>query len=150
MPLKKGASQSRGNIQSPPNRGNPAVMGLTLAWCALIGWGVLTGRLHDAVVLVAISLCALTFLVYSFDKNAAQRGQWRTQENTLHLLSALGGWPGAWLAQQMLRHKTRKTTFQVAYWFSVVAHWAALLGWLFWLQPKRYYFYSYLHTFSMG
>ena len=36
------------------------------------------------------------------------QGAWRIREGTLHLVEALGGWPGAFLAQQTMRHKTVK------------------------------------------
>ena len=60
------------------------------------------------------------FLFYSHDKNAAQAGEWRTSEGTLLMLGLLGGWPGAIVAQQMFRHKTSKTEFQLAFWVTVI------------------------------
>lgn len=42
----------------------------------------------------------------------AERGRWRTPENTLHVAELLGGWPGALVAQQLFRHKTRKISYQ--------------------------------------
>jgi uncharacterized membrane protein YsdA (DUF1294 family) len=53
----------------------------------------------------------------------------RTRERTLHLIDLLGGWPGGLLAQDRLRHKTRKATFQLVFWATVAIH-CALLGWL--------------------
>jgi uncharacterized membrane protein YsdA (DUF1294 family) len=41
-------------------------------------------------------------------------------EATLHSMSFFGGWPGALLAQQFLRHKSNKAAFQWAYKFTVV------------------------------
>jgi len=41
-------------------------------------------------------------------------------ENRLHLLSLAGGWPGALLARQTLRHKNRKASFLRIYWATVV------------------------------
>ena len=38
------------------------------------------------------------------------------------MLGVLGGWPGALMAQQVLRHKSNKASFQVAFWVSVVAN----------------------------
>jgi uncharacterized membrane protein YsdA (DUF1294 family) len=35
-------------------------------------------------------------------------------------LGVVGGWPGAIVAQQMLRHKTQKASFRSAFWGSVV------------------------------
>ncbi|MBC7724846.1 MAG: cold shock and DUF1294 domain-containing protein [Burkholderiaceae bacterium] len=66
------------------------------------------------------------FVVYAVDKSAATGGRWRTREVTLLAVGLLGGWPGAVLAQQILRHKTRKLSFQVAFWISVILNVAAL------------------------
>jgi len=74
-------------------------------------------------------LSALTFAAYAMDKSAARQGAWRTKEGTLHLLALAGGWPGALLAQHRLRHKTRKGSFQVVFWVTVVAN----LGIFLWL-----------------
>ncbi len=52
------------------------------------------------------------FVAYAVDKSASRSGAWRTPEATLLLLGAIGGWPGGVLAQQWLRHKTSKTSFQ--------------------------------------
>lgn len=105
-----------------------------LAWLALIGWGIWARRLPLWVSGLAMVLNLMTFYMYWLDKYAAQQGRWRTAENTLHLVSVLGGWPGAWFAQQILRHKSRKAAFRATYWASVVTHCAALLGWLLWPQ----------------
>jgi len=67
--------------------------------------------------------------MYAIDKSAARKGAWRTQESTLHLLSLAGGWPGALIAQQKLRHKTRKPSFRVVFWITVVLNCGAFL-WL--------------------
>ena len=57
----------------------------------------------------------ITFIAYAADKAAAKKGGWRTAEAKLHSLSLLGGWPGALLAQQTLRHKSSKEEFQGVY-----------------------------------
>lgn len=83
--------------------------------------------------LVLVSL--LSIFLYRHDKEAAQSGAWRTPESTLHLLELLGGWPAAFLAQRLLRHKIRKTSYQVTYWGIVLLHELAALdslqGWKF-------------------
>ena len=68
--------------------------------------------------LILISL--VTYYTYWQDKRRAQRGGSRTSEATLHLLEFLGGWPVAYLAQQKLRHKTIKRSYQMTFW-SIVA-----------------------------
>lgn len=67
-----------------------------------------------------LGLSLLTFLAYALDKSAAVRGGWRTPEKTLHLLALAGGWPGALLAQQLLRHKSSKQPFRTVFWATVV------------------------------
>ena len=59
------------------------------------------------------------FIAYAMDKSAARAKSWRTPEVTLLLLGLIGGWPGAVLAQQWLRHKTSKQSFQIKFWISV-------------------------------
>ena len=71
----------------------------------------------------------LTFFVYAFDKAAAVRRSWRTSEQTLHILSIVGGWPGALLAQQLLRHKSAKPSFVGVFWATVVLNVAAFVAW---------------------
>ena len=70
------------------------------------------------------SLVALGF--YWYDKRQAQDGKRRIPEKTLHLLEALGGWPGALLGQQWLRHKTQKQPFQNIFRLIVAGH---LVAW---------------------
>lgn len=71
-----------------------------------------------AATYAAVSL--LTFTMYAIDKSAARTGRWRTPEATLHLLALAGGWPGALLAQQWLRHKSAKQSFRAVFWVTVV------------------------------
>ena len=70
------------------------------------------------IAYVALSL--LTFAIYWFDKFQAQQNGRRIPEATLHLLEALGGWPGALVAQWYLHHKNRKAAYQAKFWFCVV------------------------------
>ena len=67
------------------------------------------------------------FVAYAIDKSAAREGRWRTSERTLLLLGLLCGWPGAVLAQQWLRHKSSKRSFQVLFWISVAVNIAAFV-----------------------
>lgn len=59
---------------------------------------------------------------YWRDKHKARADQWRIPENVLHALELAGGWPGALLAQQVFRHKTRKLSFQLVFWIIVLLH----------------------------
>ncbi|WP_219822455.1 DUF1294 domain-containing protein [Shewanella insulae] len=69
----------------------------------------------------------ITFICYAIDKRAAQQDSWRISESRLHWLSLLGGWPGAMLGQQHLRHKSSKRSFRVILWLTVFIN-VSLLG----------------------
>jgi uncharacterized membrane protein YsdA (DUF1294 family)/cold shock CspA family protein len=107
----------------------PALL-LMMGWGALLAWGAWTSRLPLWALGAVAVLNLLTFLVYAVDKSAARNGRWRTRESSLHLLSLAGGWPGAWFAQQWLRHKSRKAAFRAVYWATVLLHCAALAVWV--------------------
>ena len=66
--------------------------------------------------LVASIVC---FIVYAVDKSAAGAARRRVSERTLLTLGIVGGWPGAIVAQQTLRHKTQKASFRKAFWGTV-------------------------------
>lgn len=71
-------------------------------------------------LMVLMSLASYVF--YAIDKAAATRGDRRIPEKTLHLLDVLGGWPGALVAQTRLRHKTKKVSFRVVFWLTVLVN----------------------------
>lgn len=68
------------------------------------------------------------FAAYAADKSAAIAGRWRISEGTLLLLGVVGGWPGAIVAQQVLRHKSNKASFRASFWGSVVANVVAFVA----------------------
>ena len=84
-------------------------------------------KLSWLVVAWYIALGLITYIIYAKDKAAAQSNNWRTSEMTLHILSALGGWVGAMVAQTYLRHKSQKADFRMAYYLTVVVNLAGLL-----------------------
>jgi uncharacterized membrane protein YsdA (DUF1294 family) len=78
----------------------------------------------------------LTFFAYRGDKRRAEEGDDRTPEAALHLAEMLGGWPAAFVAQRVFRHKIAKVSYQVKFWLIVMAHEylaidGGLLGWRF-------------------
>lgn len=79
-------------------------------------------------------LSAASFIAYAADKAAAARGAWRTPESTLHTLALAGGWPGALLAQQLLRHKSMKQDFRRVFWATVLLN---VLGLVVLASPLR-------------
>jgi len=100
----------------------------------LVFFTVLAGLFHRGYLPVSIlavygGVSLVLFVMYWIDKRSAQRGGQRTAENTLHLFELCCGWPGALMAQQVFRHKTRKGSYQFAFWLAVLANLGAL-GWL--------------------
>ena len=81
-----------------------------------------------AVAALYLFFSVIAFFNYARDKSAARSGQRRITEQRLLLIGLAGGWPGALLAQQTLRHKTAKRSFQLQFWVSVVVNLLAL-GW---------------------
>lgn len=55
----------------------------------------------------------VAFLVFAWDKHAARHGRRRVPEARLHALELVGGFPGAWCAILLLRHKSAKVAFLV-------------------------------------
>ncbi len=77
-------------------------------------------RVPSKVGLAYLALSVVCFVMYAADKSAAKSGGWRTNESTLLLIGLAGGWPGAMLAQQFLRHKSVKASFCAAFWGTVI------------------------------
>ena len=104
----------------------------SLALVAFVALALATWRhaLPPAVAAVYAAASAWTFVAYWWDKSAAQRGAWRTRESSLHAFALFGGWPGALLAQDLFRHKTRKPDFLALFWVTVVGNLGALAWWL--------------------
>ena len=88
-----------------------------------------TGLLPFPLAALYGAASGLAFLAYGLDKSAARADRWRIPERTLHLFGLAGGWPGALVAQQLLRHKSRKASFQLAFWTTVVINCGAT-AWL--------------------
>ena len=78
----------------------------------------------------------ISFLVYGWDKRLAmQHGEnvIRVPERTLHILGLIGGWPGSLIAQQWLRHKSKKRSFIAVLWLTIIVNCSALSS-LYYLQ----------------
>ena len=75
-----------------------------------------------------LAASVVCFMTYAADKSAAVAGRSRVSENTLIFLGLAGGWPGAIVAQQVLRHKSNKAEFRAAFWGSVVLNVVAFVG----------------------
>ncbi|WP_407306778.1 DUF1294 domain-containing protein [Acinetobacter sp.] len=121
LPQPKKVNEQQKNIKPM----QIACVGYILALAVFTILGMLSG-----MVLLFISIInALTYWLYAQDKEAALLGNRRIPEQSLHILSFLGGWPTAWLAQEKLRHKTQKQPFRKIY-FCTIALNILLILWL--------------------
>lgn len=110
-------------------RSNMALV-LSAAFLFFVAGSTFARKLPLALLGLYFAASAIAFVAYALDKSAARNGQWRTQESTLHLFALIGGWPGALAAQNLLRHKSKKHTFQAIFWLTVCIN-CGVLGWLF-------------------
>ncbi|MCX6365586.1 MAG: DUF1294 domain-containing protein [Armatimonadetes bacterium] len=112
-----------------------AIATLGIASVFLIGlvFAGFTKHLPLAIPVVYTILSVITFQQYLIDKKAAQSDRWRIPEKQLHLLSLLGGWPGALVAQQGLRHKSRKTSFLIPFCITIGLNLAPLVLFFYYL-----------------
>lgn len=95
----------------------------------VLSMAVLTARLPSVVLLVYLFVSILSYINYARDKRAAVKGASRIRERLLQWYSLLGGWPGAMLAQQSLRHKSIKETFRRTFRMVVGAN-LIIIGWV--------------------
>ncbi|WXL27982.1 DUF1294 domain-containing protein [Ectopseudomonas mendocina] len=108
-------------------------LSLLLLLCVLPVFGALALFTKSGVIwaLLAYPVAScISFIQYWHDKSSARGGRWRTPENALHVVELAGGWPGAFVAQQVFRHKTRKASFQAVFWLIVIAHQVVWADWL--------------------
>lgn len=100
------------------------------AFILLYSAGAAMGKLAAwPAYLLYAPISTLAMLFYAIDKFAARRGLRRVPESALLMLGIYGGWPGAIVAQQLLRHKTCKLSFRIWFWLTVAMNIAAA-AWL--------------------
>lgn len=115
--------------RQPANAGGGVELLAVLALFITLIVVAMIGYLPWQVPVLVAGLSGITYVVYAWDKGAAQKNQYRTAEKTLHLLALAGGWPGALVAQQQLRHKSSKAAFRSVFWVTVIFN-LSLLGFL--------------------
>lgn len=107
---------------------------MAVGFLLAVGAAVLLAAIPTSILMLYLLVSLITFVAYARDKKySAQTGAWRTREDTLHLLALAGGWPGALIAQNHLRHKSKKQPFRTVFWVTVLANCAAF-AWL--LTPE--------------
>lgn len=93
---------------------------LILFALSAIGW------LPAALTLYYFILSGFTFLIYGLDKLLALSEKRRISEKTLQVLALFGGWPGAYLGQEVFRHKISKQVFRRTFFLLVFINLIAL------------------------
>jgi uncharacterized membrane protein YsdA (DUF1294 family)/cold shock CspA family protein len=125
-PVRAARASRRAGRDSPAQWGTATlfVIPAFLVLCGVVG---VLWRPPVVFVGVYFAMSVITFIAYALDKSSAARSARRTSERTLHGLSLAGGWPGALLAQQFLRHKSAKAGFRKVFWTTVALNVAAFV-----------------------
>ncbi len=126
----------------------PNIISLSLVgvFLCFVSTAALLNKYPAEVLYVIIALSLLSLYLYAKDKTAARMGFWRTSENTLHLVSILGGWPGATVARILFSHKTSKQPFTAIFWCTVVVH-CGFVIWTF-TNSGEYFIYTHIMDFK--
>jgi uncharacterized membrane protein YsdA (DUF1294 family) len=95
--------------------------------------GQTDGRYLSMILIAYLVTSIATFLLYGYDKRAADQAKdARIRGRSLHLLELLGGWPGAFLGVRYYRHKTdwrEEFQFKITTWLIALVH---IVFWLLW------------------
>jgi len=101
---------------------NKLTLALLILFSGAITLLVSLGQLPSTVLVAYFTLSTIAFLLYGADKSAAKKNKWRISEAKLHVFSLLGGWPGAFAAQHVFKHKRSKPAFMKVFWTTVTAN----------------------------
>lgn len=116
-------------LKVAPSKLDIAPMGVAI-FLAAMAIAISRDMLPPAIMALYLGASLTAFLLYAWDKSAAINGRWRTQESTLHIFALIGGWPGALLAQRLIRHKSKKRRFLGIFWATVIIN-CVMLAWTF-------------------
>lgn len=117
-----------GRKKSPTSSRRGRLLVRLLAFGILLiapGWAAkrLSAEVDPTILLgIAGGISVIAFSLHALDKRRARQNKWRISESTLHAFELLGGWPGAFLAQRIFRHKTAKWGYQITFWIVVLLH----------------------------
>lgn len=109
-------------------------VGFTLALCWLVQERIGQPEMFSQVAVIFAlaahfaSINIVTLCAYAYDKRASINRTWRIPERTLHAFALIGGTPGAFLGQKLLRHKNRKQSFQSMFWLILVVQLVVAAG----------------------
>lgn len=74
-----------------------------------------TARGHRIIIIYFLIINLIGFIMMALDKYKAKKGYWRIPENTLFLVTILGGGIGTILGMYKFRHKTKKMKFVIGF-----------------------------------
>ncbi len=69
--------------------------------------------LYNFLIIYLVIINLLAIVITALDKSAARKGKWRTSENALMIVSALGGGVAMLATMYVVRHKTKKLKFMI-------------------------------------
>lgn len=92
---------------------------------ALAAWGMPVWTAY------LVSISAITFACFGWDKRQAKNSKARIPETCLHALALIGGSIGSYAGQQTFRHKRAKKEFQKWFWGIVAIQIVALIAFAF-------------------
>lgn len=94
----------------------------TLLLLAFTREGIQVSAFFAIYLLLTVVCSFIAFILYAVDKRRAVKNQPRISQRTLHILSLLGGWPGAYLASRLFQHKTLELMFRFIFWIIIAFH----------------------------
>lgn len=123
------APSARGSSARPGSDAPASALRLLPVALFAVLYAVLAQRwpVTPSVAIGYLALSLVAFGAYALDKSAARRRRRRLPEDLLLGLGLLGGWPGALVAQVLLRHKTSQGRFQLAFWCTVAINLAVFV-----------------------
>lgn len=105
---------------------------LLLTWATTAVLGTAVFPTTTALPLMwLLSITAVTFITYGYDKQIAGSSRRRIPENSLLLLALCGGTLGALAAMAFFRHKTQKRPFQIKLFVVIIIQVALSLLFMF-------------------
>lgn len=93
-----------------------------IGFVCYMGFSIWSGQVPFYVASLYLAASVIAAGYYIVDKYAAGKGGRRVPENTLLSIGLCCGWPGAYLAQRLVRHKTSKSSFQLLFGLTVMVN----------------------------
>lgn len=72
------------------------------------------------IMLYLITINLIGFAIMFIDKQKAKKGKWRIPENTIFVITAIGGGIGTIAGMYKFRHKTKKLRFTIGLPFLLI------------------------------